>query len=63
MYSNVFVQAGNQDLVQQSMQPDAEVTIGMDIDEGMLNNNKSYYMFETLTNLCVCVCVCVCVLH
>ena len=36
MYSDVFVQAGNQVLVQQSMQPDAEVTIGMhmDVDEG-----------------------------
>ena len=45
MYSNIFVQAGNQDLVQQSMQPDAEVTIGMDIDEGMLNDNKSYHSF------------------
>ena len=29
------MQAGSQDLVQQSMQPDSEVTIGMDIDEGM----------------------------
>ena len=35
MCSNVFVQAGNQDLVQQSMQPDAEVTIGMDVNEGL----------------------------
>ena len=34
MYSNVIVQAGNQDLVQQSMQPDADVTIGVDVDEG-----------------------------
>ena len=34
VYSNVFMQAGNQDSVQHSMQPDAEITMGMDVDEG-----------------------------
>ena len=33
VYSNVFVQAGNQDSVHQSLQPDAEVTMGMDNDD------------------------------
>ena len=33
--SNVFMQGGNQDLVQHSMQPDAEITMGMDVDEGI----------------------------
>ena len=28
------MQAGNQDSVQHSMQPDAEITMGMDVDEG-----------------------------
>ena len=29
------MQAGNQDSVQHSMQPDAEITMGMEIDEGI----------------------------
>ena len=37
---NIFMQAGNQDSLQHSMQPDAEITMRMDVDEG------SYHIFK-----------------
>lgn len=56
MYSNVFVQAGNQDSAQPSLQPDAEVTMGMDDDdddEGIVTNTNNYCIRSTSRTIAI----------